>query len=396
MNLLFDFLSTQDSINGGAEYALRVFGTLQSRDNDIEYYCLFDKNRKIAYEKYSPENLPKSFHHIHVVFFDSLTMTPNFGQLVEKYHIDEIYIAIHGRYFGMCFDNISCPVRITMHDAGQIEFVDCHLYEYLHTYNPEPSFKTALHLFVNRYILGRRPTPMDTYDLPFFREIEKLKKLHIIFVSKYSQNSVLLYSRMKNVKTSVLYSPQKITFRNEQIENSVLDTLINSKSKFFVMVSADRELKNPKKAIEAFLGYKEMNHNNLKLVTFGYKGAPLSKDHISLPYVSTSDLENAYMHCYALFYPTLFEGFGYPPLEAMKYGKPVLASNVTSVPEILGDSVVYFSPFYKADMVKAMLELDAHYEEYAEKAIARYKEVSAKQNVDLIKLCELLENPEIA
>ena len=113
--------------------------------------------------------------------------------------------------------------------------------------------------------------------------------------------------------------------------------------------------------------------------------------HYALPYLSASDLINAYKKCYALLFPSMFEGFGYPPIEAMKYGKPVLASNVASIPEVCGESAIYFSPFYVTDIYKALLQLkDSNYQEYCKKSIERYNKVTIKQKSDLIQLLNFI------
>ena len=75
-------------------------------------------------------------------------------------------------------------------------------------------------------------------------------------------------------------------------------------------------------------------------VTLGYPFKKF-KNQIILPFLSDSDLRNAYKHCYAFVYPSYFEGFGYPPLEAMAFAKPVIASYSTSIPEILETAPIY-------------------------------------------------------
>jgi len=56
-------------------------------------------------------------------------------------------------------------------------------------------------------------------------------------------------------------------------------------------------------------------------------------------------------------YPSLFEGFGYPPVEAMGCGAPVLTSNVTSLPEVCGNAAVYVDPNNLSDIAEKLLAL---------------------------------------
>lgn len=63
-------------------------------------------------------------------------------------------------------------------------------------------------------------------------------------------------------------------------------------------------------------------------------------------------------NCAAVFlYPSLYEGFGLPPLEAMACGTPVIASNITSIPEIVGDAAILIDPTDGGQLKKALLEL---------------------------------------
>ena len=55
-------------------------------------------------------------------------------------------------------------------------------------------------------------------------------------------------------------------------------------------------------------------------------------------------LSNLYKNASCFIYPSLYEGFGIPPLEAMHYGCPVIASNVSSIPEVVGDAGFFFNP----------------------------------------------------
>jgi len=74
-------------------------------------------------------------------------------------------------------------------------------------------------------------------------------------------------------------------------------------------------------------------------------------------YVSDAQLEILYAEASAYIFPSLYEGFGLPPLEAMAKGCPVISSNRTSLPEILGPAALYFNPDDEADMLSAVLKI---------------------------------------
>lgn len=64
----------------------------------------------------------------------------------------------------------------------------------------------------------------------------------------------------------------------------------------------------------------------------------------------------------AFMFPSIAEGFGAPPLEAMYFGKPVFASRHTSVPEVCGDAAYYFNSFEPDEMIKTFQDGMHHYE----------------------------------
>jgi len=68
-------------------------------------------------------------------------------------------------------------------------------------------------------------------------------------------------------------------------------------------------------------------------------------------------LANLYQYASAFVYPSLYEGFGFPPLEAMRYGCPVLVSRSSSIPEVVGDAGYYFDPRNPEDMAEQLVSL---------------------------------------
>ncbi len=75
-------------------------------------------------------------------------------------------------------------------------------------------------------------------------------------------------------------------------------------------------------------------------------------------YLTRAELRGLLQTCRALVFPSLFEGFGMPVIEALAMGKPVLCSNVTSLPEVAGDAAVYFDPLQPGQIADALVLLE--------------------------------------
>jgi glycosyltransferase involved in cell wall biosynthesis len=83
----------------------------------------------------------------------------------------------------------------------------------------------------------------------------------------------------------------------------------------------------------------------------------LRQDAVLLGYVDDEALQWLYQNCFAFVYPSLFEGFGLPVLEAMSLGAPVVTSDTTSLPEIVGAAGLLVNPLEEEDISQAMLKL---------------------------------------
>ena len=85
---------------------------------------------------------------------------------------------------------------------------------------------------------------------------------------------------------------------------------------------------------------------------------PLLKKHVIFTgYIPDLDLSAIYSGALAFVYPSLYEGFGLPPLEAMQCGTPVITSNTSSLPEVVGDAGIVINPTNSDDLCQAMLDL---------------------------------------
>ena len=97
---------------------------------------------------------------------------------------------------------------------------------------------------------------------------------------------------------------------------------------------------------------------------------------VSVPLASDGLLAEAYAHARLFIYPSFSEGFGFPPLEAMISGCPVLASNATAIPEVCADAPFYFDPREQDSFNRELLRA-VNDEEARRRAIERGREVAA-------------------
>ena len=78
---------------------------------------------------------------------------------------------------------------------------------------------------------------------------------------------------------------------------------------------------------------------------------------IPIPYLTDRERWQAVANAQAFIYPSVYEGFGFPPLEAMALGVPVIASHVTSIPEVVGDAALLVDPWDPQDIARAMVAM---------------------------------------
>ena len=389
MRILFDLFTPQDFVGGAGEYVRRVFYTLldvvRGEKLDVEIVAMVDSsfaNGRFAYTDLCPENLRR----IGVEVADIKDKT--LAEVLALYRIDKVFIGA-AQYWGERFDlsGLNCPVMCVVHDLCDEEFADSHVEDALRL----NSILALLKAKVRSYLRGlKHPNRGVKRMLPIMEQARRNSSFRIVTVSNYTKNCLAYHFGYDPGRVDVLFSPHRVNRTEEKIENASLDALVRSGQKYYLMLSANRVSKNAEKALRAFERFAEIDSKQSVFVTVGYPQSRFPR-HMVLPYLCEGDLAFAMKHCYALVFPSIFEGFGYPPVEAMSYGKPVLAANVTSIPEVLGDAPIYFSPFYESDIYRALSVLnDENYEGYVSKSVARSAEVGHRQQADLKQLISLL------
>ncbi len=131
--------------------------------------------------------------------------------------------------------------------------------------------------------------------------------------------------------------------------------------------------KNHARLFKAFGALRETRPQLRLILTGGGldRLEPLPEGVESLGEVPASQLASLYRRAACLVYPSLYEGFGLPPLEAMACGCPVAASNAGAIPEVCGDAAVLFDPTDVEAMSAAILEADSRRDALRDLGIAR-------------------------
>jgi glycosyltransferase involved in cell wall biosynthesis len=135
--------------------------------------------------------------------------------------------------------------------------------------------------------------------------------------------------------------------------------------RYLLHVGTIEPRKNLRRLVEAF-GHATRSHRDVALVLAGAPGwgdvgleEAIAAQGLDgrvrlLGFVAEGDLPALYTGAQALVYPSLYEGFGLPPLEAMQCGCPVVTSNVSSLPEVVGDAGLQVEPTSVAELAQAI------------------------------------------
>jgi glycosyltransferase involved in cell wall biosynthesis len=144
---------------------------------------------------------------------------------------------------------------------------------------------------------------------------------------------------------------------------------------YWLNVGTIEPRKNQRCLVEAYARYIAAGGAPMPLVLAGGKGWLMDdfKEHllelgiaaqvVMTGFFTDDELIWLYRNCYANLYPSLFEGFGLPVLEGMKFGAPTLTSDTTSIPEVAGDAAILLNPADVAAWSDSMLRLSQNKDE---------------------------------
>ncbi|MCM1174204.1 MAG: glycosyltransferase [Blautia sp.] len=391
--ILFDFAYYQqkDSFHGGGEYGNVVFKELLSR-NITDSGLFFYEHRYVDMKIVNTATKRGwNIHPIHDL--------RNVASIVKQFGYTTVYSAIP---YDLMWSKVNLPDNVrfigTFHGLREAETA---LYS-----RSEHKFFAGETGQQPDFLYTTEGESRDTAVQTYSKALLAFQNKKIIVVSEHSKYSMhYYYPRISLSDIIVLYSPPKNSNPVDDIifEKAFLDCVGVADKNFGLMISAGIYLKN---ALRGMMAYDRIFDNdyaeipeNYKVVILGVKDKEVllhrikhTERFILLGYVEEKKLETLYKHAQLFLYPTLNEGFGYPPLEAMKYGTLCACSGNAAIPEICGDMVLTFNPFLIDEIIVRILQSFSAEIRNEKMRIMKEKlpKVQEKQREDLEKLIGIL------
>lgn len=215
------------------------------------------------------------------------------------------------------------------------------------------------------------PSFIHKSHLLFYRKYtpEFLKKAkQVVSVSEFSKNDLIQNYKIQPEKIKIVFNATHPLFQpvSDEVREKVKEDFAEG-TEYFIYTGTIHPRKNLVNLLKAFSIFKKKQKSNMKLVIAGrmawknnvfkellntYK---YRKEVVLTGYLSKEQLALLVASAYALVYPSFYEGFGVPPLEALQCGVPAIVSRVSALPEIGGDAYLYIDPESIEDIAGKMM-----------------------------------------
>lgn len=224
----------------------------------------------------------------------------------------------------------------------------------------------------------------------------------VLTVSETSKRDILRYFRVPESRIDVIYNAidERLGEAPTEAELAQVRERYQLNDPFVLYAGNIKPHKNLERLIEAFNTLRRGGLENVKLLIIGdeiSKYAALRRavhrhklhKHVRFfGFVPDKTLASLYRLASVFVFPSLYEGFGLPPLEAMAAGTPVITSNVSSLPEVLGDAAILIDPYEPdaiAEAMRRVLTDEQLRADLRQKGLARVKEFSWERSVHRVR-----------
>lgn len=238
----------------------------------------------------------------------------------------------------------------------------------------------------------------------FINPRKNVKEAHKIWsVSESTAQDLVSFYQVKPEKITVNYPFLNDQFFKsvEQADKHLIIKKYNLPEKFILFLGTIEPRKNIKSLIVGFENFKKRNEwaKNYQLVIAGEKGwsnqpiierienSSYFEDIVFTNFIEEKDKPILYSLAQIFVYPSFYEGFGFPPLEAMALGIPTIASNCSSMPEILEDGAILINPYKPFEICLALellLKDPKIYQKYSNKGRLQTQKIAGvKRNFEI-------------
>jgi glycosyltransferase involved in cell wall biosynthesis len=232
----------------------------------------------------------------------------------------------------------SCPTVVTIHDCIHLRF-------------PQYLPNRAAHLYAKGMM-----------------RLAARRAQRILTVSQASKDDILRYLKVPASKVEVIYNAldERLATPPAEADITRVRERYQLRSSFVLYAGNIKPHKNVDRLIEAFAILRKGRRDDIKLLIIGDEISKYPNlrrlvhryqlhQHVRFfGFVPDETLAVLYRLAAVFVFPSLFEGFGLPPLEAMASGTPVVTSNVSSLPEVVGDAAVLIDPMNASAIADAM------------------------------------------
>ncbi|NCI48409.1 glycosyltransferase family 4 protein [Sediminibacterium roseum] len=321
----------KDQLEGYGHYANEVFSRMVKQHPEHEFVFLFDREYDPKYiyaGNVKPMLVPPAARHP-LAFFTWYNLKAPAALRSEK-------IDVWVQPYGFCSLTTKIPQVLVMHDLSFVHF---------------PKF-------------------IPWYHRMYYRAFTKkflAKAKRIVTVSEFTKNDIIQQYHTSPGKINVVHGAARENFKPVSwFEREEMKEGFAGGTEYFLFTGGIHPRKNLMNLLKAFSLFKKWQHSNMKLLVAGrlawdyefflekLRTYKYREDVVLLGYQPEEELARITAGAYALVYPSYFEGFGLPIVEAMQAEVPVITSNTSSMPEIGADAALYADPSKPDEIAKHM------------------------------------------
>lgn len=319
-------------MEGCSYYIYETFIRITAAHPEHSFYFLFDRKIHDAFS--FPSNVQQ-------IVVSPQARHPFLWTIWYNWQVPRVLKKIKADVFvspdGFCSTTTNVPQCLVVHDLA-----------FLHN----PDFLRNSHL---RFY--RKKTPL------FLK-----KAATIVTVSEFSKKDICKHYHVPPEKIMVTYNSANPVFKPvTDDQRETIKAKYADGKEYFLYTGTVHPRKNSVHLLKAFSLFKKRTKSGMKLVIAGrltWKTDEFRKlletfkfrnDVVLTGYISKEDLAGITAAAYAMVYPSFFEGFGVPPLEALQCGVPAIVSNTAAMPEVGGDAYLYINPYSIDDIAENMM-----------------------------------------